>query len=331
MSEPVISVVIPAFNSAWSIRDTVRSVFAQTVPDFELIIVDDGSTDDVVGALSEWLGRDPRIRVVHQDNGGLAAARNRGLAEAKCPLIGFVDADDMWHPDFLQALSAALARVPAAPFAYAHSIRIDEENRILGIPPWSKEPRHDFAGLLTLNSVGNGSAALFRREAVLAAGGFDPTLKARGAQGAEDWKLCLRLAAQHPPVLVRRHLVAYRLVVSGMSQGDPSRQLRAVRAVMDDIRAEFPGTPERHFRNAATLMNGWLLGAFLKRGEYRTALRLIAESYVLNPFWFLSADILYVHWMKLVFWFGGSGQPTPLAQHVENGARPFAFLEVGKR
>ena len=326
MTGPQVSVIIPAHNTKATIRDTLRSVRCQTFRDLELIIINDGSTDDLLDHLAPILAEEPRLRVVTQANAGLAGARNRGLAESTAPLVAFIDADDLWHPEFLAALTAALNDNPDAPFAYAFSLRVDADNGIIPAPKWTYQPRHDFAGLLALNSVGCGSAALFRRTALLGAGGFDVAPQARGLQGAEDWKLCLQLAHAQAPELVPRYLVGYRVSTDSMSQSDPARQLAAIHAVMADIRSKYPRTPRRHFANARTLMNGWLLTAFLRKRRYRTVARLLAESYLLNPLWFLSRDLRTIHVQKILSLLWDRQARLPLADYQEDGQRPFSFL-----
>jgi glycosyltransferase involved in cell wall biosynthesis len=326
MTPRQVSVVVPSYNAAWSIRDTLLSVFAQTFSDFDVIVVNDGSTDNLMDVLSTFSEREKRLRVISQANMGLAAARNRGLSEVRTPFVAFLDSDDIWHPDFLACLLPSLQREVKAPFAYAHSLRIDADNRIIPSPRWTHAPRHDFEGLLTVNSVGNGSAAMFRTAVIRELGGFDTTLRARDAQGAEDWKLCLQLAARHAPVLVDRYLVCYRLMEDSMSQKRPARQLHAIRTVMDDIREEFPDAGTGAFRNARTMMNGWLMPAFFRKREFKTILRLLIQSYVLNPFWFASRDLREVHLHKIASLVSDRRPRAPLSEFVENGMRPFSFL-----
>lgn len=323
---PEVSVVIPAFNSAWSIRDTLRSALHQTLADIEVIVVNDGSTDALPEVVAPIAAGDGRVRVVTQANAGLAAARNRGLREARADFVAFIDADDLWHPAFLQKVLAALRADPAAPFGYALLLRTDVDNRVIPTPRWHHVPRHDFIGILEVNTVGNGSASVFRRAAIEAAGGFDETLRARGAQGAEDWKLALRLARRHAPALVAEQLVAYRLVPGGMSQSRPDLQLHGITTVMEDIRAEFPEIPDRHFRNARTMMNGWLLPTFLAPGRRGRILPMLWQSYGLNPLWFLSRDLRAIHWHKLAAVAAGLAPRKHLSEIVEDGRRPFAFL-----
>lgn len=115
---PRVSVIIPTYNSAWSVGRTLQSVLHQTLRDFEAIVVDDGSTDGFAMAVAPF-SHDKRVRIVHQENRGLAAARNRGIAEARSALIAPIDADDLWHPEFLAETVSALEGDPDAPFAFA--------------------------------------------------------------------------------------------------------------------------------------------------------------------------------------------------------------------
>ena len=331
---PAISVIVPVYQSAWSIERTIASVLRQRFEGFEVIIVDDGSTDDLHRRIADLVAADPRLRVVRQSNLGLAAARNRGLREARGALVAPIDADDLWHPDFLGACQAALEAEPTAPFAFAYSFRIDEDDYLLSSALTTPSPRHDLPGLLSYNAVGNGSAAMFRRAAMLAAGGYDEELRERGLQGAEDYRLILRLARVAPPVLVERPLVAYRHVSSGMSLGDPDRQLRACLAVIDEFQAEAPELPDSLFRDGRTTMIGWLLPYFVARKQYRRALGLAVQGYVMNPLWFLNPSLRRLHVSRLLAKTGEALRRlfhrqvprTHLAQAHFAGEQPFHFI-----
>jgi glycosyltransferase involved in cell wall biosynthesis len=107
-----VSVVIPLYNKVRHIRRTIESVLAQTYADFELLVIDDGSTDGSGAEARQCT--DPRVRVITQVNAGECAARNRGIAEAACELVAFLDADDEWLPCFLETVMGLRARHPAA-------------------------------------------------------------------------------------------------------------------------------------------------------------------------------------------------------------------------
>lgn len=100
----MISVVIPLYNKEHSIRATIDSVLGQTCKDFEVVVVDDGSTDDSASVVKECARFDSRVRLIEKGNGGVSSARNEGIRQAKYELIAFLDADDVWEPDYLETL-----------------------------------------------------------------------------------------------------------------------------------------------------------------------------------------------------------------------------------
>src|SRR5262249_49148666 len=104
-----VSVVIPAYNCAPLVREAIASALAQTAPPFEILVIDDGSTDDSRALIAEF---GSPVRYVWKPNGGVSSARNRGLAEARGDLIAFLDADDLWHPDKLRRQVEVLLERP---------------------------------------------------------------------------------------------------------------------------------------------------------------------------------------------------------------------------
>jgi glycosyltransferase involved in cell wall biosynthesis len=109
---PAVSVVLPLYNRANTIPRALDSILRQTSPDFEIIVVDDGSTDQGPEIVKRMT--DPRIRLIRQPNRGVSAARNRGIAEARAPMIALLDADDAWRPEFLEAMLGLAERLPGA-------------------------------------------------------------------------------------------------------------------------------------------------------------------------------------------------------------------------
>lgn len=186
---PLVSVVIPAYNAAWCIRRAVDSVLAQDFRDFELIAVDDGSTDDTAAILA---GYGDAVRVISKPNGGLSSARNAGISAARGVFVAFLDADDWWmsaklarqvalmvaHPDLLFCSTASAVQTPAGERLADWSCGLGNVSTLESI--------------FSVNAyvAGSGSAVLAKREAFSRAGGFDESLRS-----LEDIDMWMRLAA----------------------------------------------------------------------------------------------------------------------------------------
>ena len=171
----MISVVIPSYNAARWLGESVDSILAQSSPPGEVVVVDDGSTDDTAAVLRAY---GDRVRVVQGDHGGLAAARNLGLAVARGDWIAFHDADDVALPDRLERLEAYLARTPGAEAVFADGEQLGGGARIV---PRTLVPRVD-GRWLTTGDLFDGfpayyQSALVARDALDAAGPFDPAYR----------------------------------------------------------------------------------------------------------------------------------------------------------
>ena len=207
---PLISVIIPAYNAQKTIRETIESVLNQTFKDFELIVIDDGSQDSTVEIVSAF--SDPRLRLFSYPNAGVSASRNRGLAQANSEFISFLDADDLWTPDKLEAQLRALEANPQAAVAYSWTDYIDESGQFLFPGNHPTATGDVYSELLINDFLENGSNPLIRREALIKVGGFDESLC-----GPEDWELFIRLAACYPFVVVPRSQILYRLSTNSIS------------------------------------------------------------------------------------------------------------------
>lgn len=207
---PKISVVMPAFNAEQTIEHSVRSGLSQTFQDLELIAVDDGSEDGTQAVLARI--RDPRLRVLSVAHAGPSRARNVGLDAARGALVAFLDADDVWHPDKLDAQLEALESHPDASVAYSWTDYIDERGQRTDGRCHVTCNGDVLASLLHGNFLSNGSNALIHTQAVRDAGAFDESLHA-----CEDWDLWLRLAADHRFVCVPAPHVLYRRTSSSQS------------------------------------------------------------------------------------------------------------------
>ena len=161
---PQVSIVVPAYNVASTIADTLKSLLSQTFFDFELIIVDDGSTDRTVEIIDTFA--DPRIRLIRQQNRGLAGAHNTGIAAANGEFIGFCDADDLWLPEKLACHVKHLRNSPSVGISFSGSAMIDVDGRLTGLAQTPRLTGITASHVLKRNPVGNGSAPVMRREAL---------------------------------------------------------------------------------------------------------------------------------------------------------------------
>lgn len=232
-----VSLVINTYNQARFLAQSVGSGLAQTTPPLEILVVDDGSTqDDPAEALAAF----PAARLIRRENGGLAAARNTGLHAAQGDLIVFLDADDRLTPGALAAGLARLAASPEADVVYGAYRYIDAAGEAL--PGKTFNSMGVDAGLDLLrhgNLIGMHAAVLYRREALLAAGGFDESLRA-----CEDYDLYLRLSercrfASHDEIVAE-----YRMHDNQMSR-DHEMMRRLAFEVIDRHLARRPDEASR--------------------------------------------------------------------------------------
>jgi glycosyltransferase involved in cell wall biosynthesis len=241
VSEPdLVTVVIPAYNAARTLDETLRSVRFQTHRRLEILVVDDGSNDGTPQIVRQHCAEDPRIRLIWQPNAGVAAARNRGIGEATSEFLAPIDADDLWRSDKIEKQLAALKRGgEAVALVYTWSAIIDADSRVLRAAPGPIYDGIVLDHICAGNFVGNGSTALMRRAAVVEAGGYDPSLRAQSAQGLEDHQLYFRIATRHQFSVVPEHLTGYRRTPNSMS-ADVLQMLRSRDLVAEEMCRKYP-------------------------------------------------------------------------------------------
>jgi len=198
---PSVSVIIPTFNRGWVLREAIDSVLGQKTSDYELIVVDDGSTDDTPGILSSY-GKD--VRVIRQPNRGVSAARNRGIAAAKGEYVAFLDSDDLWLPNKLTAQLDFFRTHPAALICQTDEIWIRRGVRVNPRKHHRKPSGMIFEASLALCLV-SPSAVMIKRLLLGEVGTFDEDLRV-----CEDYDLWLRIGYKYPIYLIERPLIVKR-------------------------------------------------------------------------------------------------------------------------
>lgn len=157
------SIIVPAFNVEATMSRTLNALLAQTYANFEIIIVDDGSSDSSI-EIAQTFAEDPRVRLVRQANRGLAGARNTGIHEAKGDVIGFCDADDLWVPEKLARHVAHLDANPQVGVSYSGSALMDDDGQLTGQAQRPKLTDVGAPNIFKRNPIGNGSAVVIRRK-----------------------------------------------------------------------------------------------------------------------------------------------------------------------
>jgi hypothetical protein len=285
--DPVlVSVVVPAYNAARTLDATLRSARGQTHERLEIIVVDDGSTDDTPAIAARHAAEDPRVRLLRKANGGSADARNHGMRASRGRFIAPLDSDDLWHPTKIaKQLAVFAAGDPSMTLVYTLSYLIDVEDRVFGAVgyPMSGEI---FLRTLLMNFVGNGSPLLFRRDAIDAIGGYDASAaKAAGsglAGGAEDPVVQSLLARLGPVGVVPEYLTGYRRMPGTLSTR-LDRMARAQHWHIDSVRRAVPETPEAIVRDAHVGIDARVAVASVLQGRAAEGLSLAARAIRRSP------------------------------------------------
>ena len=249
---PKATIVVPAFNASKTIVETLESLQAQSFQDFEVVVVNDGSTDATVDVIKRFL-RDRRFRVVDQPNRGLAGARNTGIANANGEYVGFCDSDDLWTPDKLARHVRHLDRRKDVGLSYAGSVLIDDNSQSLGLKQSPQLSKINASVVFKRNPVGNGSAPVIRMAALKDIAYtphkdqsrewyFDETF--RQSEDIECW-LRLALTTDWENEGTPGHLTKYRIANQGLS-ANTNKQFASWTRMVDKLRPLNPGFFDSH-------------------------------------------------------------------------------------
>jgi len=275
-----VSIIMPAFNREEYVAEAIDSVIAQTYEDWELIVVDDGSTDATLSIASTYADADPaRIRILSQPNRGVVAARNAGIGISRGTFVAFLDSDDTWEPGKLASQIAVYEADPNAAFVYTGFTTIEADgSRLREVLP---DPRFqgDISELLWL--VDNeilGATLLVRRSTLLAVGMFDSRLA-----GAENLALRLRLAETGPVRFVDESLYNYRRHGTNLSS-DQARMLDERLKIIETYLARLDGRHGALFRRKVQARHDRLRGDLaFQSGAFAAALMQYAKAVLFVP------------------------------------------------
>ena len=295
-SPPTVSVIVPIYNAGDLLAETINSVLDQTHTDFELILVDDGSSDHSAAVCRSFA--DSRIRYFWQENAGVSAARNSGLAMARGEFVGFIDSDDLWHPEKIAAHLAHFRARPTVGVSYSACQFINKAGALLNTRFRPKMTGITAADVYSRNPIAGGSSAFFRRaifrHIIEPASGdgcrdyFYTEESAPGLSLAEDHQCWLRMALHSDLKFegVDRFLTCYRIHDEGLSANIPAmnKGWEAIDAYVERV------APELHRAHSARA------NAYQMRYYARRAIAMkngaLALSYVrkslrhsLEPFW----------------------------------------------
>jgi glycosyltransferase involved in cell wall biosynthesis len=280
---PVVSVVVPAFNAAAFLNATLESVLAQTHRKLEIIVVDDGSTDDTAAIAEHYVNRDGRVRLLRQCNAGVGAARNAALAFARGKYIAPIDADDVWHPTKIAAQVAVMeAGGERLGFVYCWSQTIDLAGAITGVFPPCDASGSVVEALVFRNFLHNASVPLFRASALREVGGYVTRAEQGGAQGCEDWELTVRVAERREVGVVREYLVGYREVIAGMSSGGKG-MVGSYEHMITALRGRNPEIPARLLRWSAGYFHLYIARKCCQAGDPGSSLRALRLAVKSDP------------------------------------------------
>ena len=275
----LVSVVLPVYNGARFIRESLDSVLAQTFHDYEVICVDDGSTDDSVAILDEYR---QQVIVFRQANAGQGAARNAGVRQASGPYVAFIDQDDRWYPWKLTQQVVAIERDPQAVLVHCNSDRMDAQGQVVQRGATVEEHSRAMESPLG-RLLGEGlilpSAMLVRRDAFERVGGFDHALR-----GYEDFDLCARLKQEGRFVFLDEPGMCYRIHAGGSSRAGHTVVRSRERFLKNMMKLYDTDQAKRRILNMlmAECYSDWGMDE-MRSGNVSEARAMMLRSLKLNP------------------------------------------------
>lgn len=231
-STPLVSVLMPTYNREDFVGEAIESVLAQTYPNLELIVVDDGSTDNTKTVVREYLS-DPRVKYLYKENGGQSSARNLGFKHSKGEYISFLDSDNKWKPEKVEVCIAAFSENPDVGVIYCDNITIDDKGREIDRNSMKRYSGMITAQLLKDNFVTINTATL-KRECYETMGGLNESLFR-----APDYDLWLRISTKYKFLYVPKFVSYYRVMENQISS-DKDGRFKANLEILNHFFKQYP-------------------------------------------------------------------------------------------
>ena len=279
LDQPLVSVIIPAYNAETFLAKTLESVLSQTYQNIEILVVDDGSTDTTAEIVKSFAKKDSRISLLQQPNAGVAAARNLAIEKSRGEYIAPIDADDIWYPQNLEKQVKCLnSSAPSVGVVYSWSVDINEKDLLTGGFYNSTIEGEVYTALVYKYFIGNASSSLIRRICFEKIGGYNCKLKLENAQGCEDWELHLRIAENYQFKVVSEYLVGYRQITSSMSCNFAA-MAKSHSLIMADVRQQHPEIPNSIYRWSSSNFYIYLAVKSNRSGNHRSTLSWLYRAF----------------------------------------------------
>lgn len=306
---PLVSIVIPAYNAEKTILRTINSVLNQTYKNIEIIVVDDGSSDQTAKLVQKITNQDQRVILLKQANSGVAIARNLGINKSTGEYIAPIDADDIWFPDKIEKQLQCMLNSPSSVgLVYSWSVYIDEKDKIFGeYRRGICETIHSTSGyvlpaLTYCNFLNNASIPLIRRSCFERIGGYDPQFKQQNAQGCEDLDLYLRIAGYYEFRVVPEFLVGYRQITDSMSR-NCSAMAKSYNLVKKKLQVAHPEIPVEIARWSKSYFYNYLVGRSYYSGNHPDTIYWIFRALTIDWAVYLRPGIykiLFICTLKII-------------------------------
>lgn len=278
--EPTTSVVVTCYNYGHYLAQCLDSVLTQAGADFEIIVIDDGSTDHTAEVMKGY-AEVPAIRYVYQVNSGQARAKNHGIELARGRFVAFLDADDAWTPGKLEQQIPLFAD-DAVGVVYSRARFIDGQGRTLDIvpsAPYLKPRRGWVTQHLFMDNFVPFSSSIVPRRALEQSGGFDESLKM-----GIDWDLWLRLSTQYAFDFVDQPLLLYRMGHSGQMSKNAQERQKCADRIMRKFQQRFPGAVSAETVRKAAYYTACNRGYYYAKIDRRKSLRYYLDAVKIQPF-----------------------------------------------